>query len=997
MIKNLLLAFFLGCPLFGFAQFEVTIDAYVLDGTSNQPIEFVNIGFAAKGIGTVSNIKGKFQLNFDEEEVGLQAALQLSALGYKTKTLTVEQLYTLLESNNIIYLNPVAYDLEEVVLTNEARKDVVLGNQNFNRNVMGYWKDKKGLGGEIATRVRVSKERTRLEELSFEIVENVSDSLKVRVNIYDYKQRYPGKNLLSQNIFKTISSKEGSATINLKPYNVYVNQDVVVSIELVEVYGDDIGFAIASSMDRGIAYTRSISQDSWVRFPSVGMGFSVKATAPTASSKKEIERASPERVTLYWDVSYAMRDRNYQEEFTLLNSYFKKLGSVQVEAVKFSAGLQERSNFDCNRGNCGDLFEYLKQSSYLGGADFSQILDSNDFDAQAILLFSGGNSVISNPQTSLNLPIFSVNSMSDANHLALQELSLFADGHYIDLSRIEIGDALTLMLTEVEDEQVYTIQSGALNKIYGQVSSDAGPLQGAIVKVKGTFKQVSTNQEGNYSIAAAMDDVLEVSALGMLNKDVLVAEEKKLDILLSADGQLLDEVLIEAEKEAEVVKAGYGKRTRRSLGVAVDFILAEDIPPQYTTLSQLLAGRAGIQVLGFGQDAQFVFARSIGSSINNSVLPVIVVDGILYEQAQRPLIDIQNIDNVAILKGVAAVNRYGSLAAFGAIVIETKTFALTGEPIAKPKQALVTGNDYSELTPVLSSIIVTPDYIIELGKAKGFEAAKEIYLSQLKANANRGIDYFINVARYFERWDEQYSYYVASNIAAFASDNVKALRTLAYYLDQLKQYNALVVLNNRIKTLEPTSVQAYRDLALAHTKAGQYNEAFELYKGLIAGKIEGVKTDGMRKVIENELRHFMLKHKNKVRFTDLPSTLLTADFKYDIRLTFEYNDPSAQFEMQFVNPKNKFFKWTHTAFDNKERLQEEIASGYAMQEYVIEGNARGRWVVNMIDFGQEDTQNPTYLKVTLYKDYGLYYESKEIILVNMTDLSAKATILEFSY
>lgn len=997
MIKKVLFFLFICCPLLSFGQFEVSINAYVLDGTTNKPIEFVNIGFVDKGVGTVSNSEGKFELVFDEQEMGLQAPLQLSTIGYKTKIITVANLYRLLDKNNIIYLNPIAYDLDEVVLTNEIHESKTLGNSFRNTKVMGYWKDKKGLGGEIATRVRVNRANTLLKELSFEVIDNQSDSLKVRVNIYDYKKRYPAKNILSQNIYHTISRKEGIETISLRPYNIYVSDDIVVSIELVEVFGETIEFAVASSADRGIAYTRSISQDKWVRFPSVGMGFSLSASIPKSSGEDLVSRETPDRVTLYWDSSYAMRNRNFEEEFTLLESYLKKVGKVSLQAVRFAAGIRQEQLFDCNKGNCPDLFEFLKESVYLGATDFAQILNQNDFDAQAIILFSNGQSLLSQPKTNLNLPMFSINSMSDANHVGLQDLSLFADGHYIDLSRIEIGDALTLMLNEVEDQQVYSIQASTASKIYGQVSSESGPVQGAIISVKGTYKQVTSNQEGNYSIDADMDDVLEVSALGMLDKAVLVAAQKKLDIELQPDGELLDEVLVEAKKDEEKVNTPYGQKVRRGLGFAADFILAEDIPQHYTNLGQLLAGRAGIQVFGFGDDAQFVFSRSIGSSINNSVLPVIVVDGILYEQAQRPLIDMQNIDNVAIFRGIAAINRWGSLAAFGAIVIETKTYALTGQPIAKPKQALVTGNDYEELTPVLTSVLETPDYIIALQKAQSMEEAQAIYKAQLKTLLNRGIDYFIDVARYFEQWNMQYSYHVASNIAAIAPTNVKALRTLGYYLDAINKNEALTLLYQKIIALEPAAVQGYRDLALAYTKAEQYEKAFDLYKNLLAGNLENVSTNGLGEVIENELRHFMLNYKDKVRYSDLPPTLLTADFKYDIRLVFEYNDPAAQFELQFVNPKNKFFKWVHTTFDNKERLLEEVSEGYTMEEYIIEGDSHGRWVINMTDFAESQSLNPTFLKATLYKNYGLPSESKESVLVNLADVKNKATVLEFSY
>ncbi len=996
-MKRLAIQLFMFLPFLAFAQVEVTINAYILDGATNEPIAFANIGFVEQAVGTVSDYDGKFSLTFDEQVVGLQSKLQISTLGYKTKSIALSKLYGLLDANNIIYLNAEAFTLDEVVISNQKREDVVLGNRNVNAQVMGYWKDKKGLGGEIATRLRVSEKQTRLKDLSFYVVESVSDSLLVRVNVYDYHKRYPGKNLLTQNIFYTIKKKEGTVTIPLEDYNIYVSDDVVVSIELIQVYGLDIGLSVASSVSRGVAYTRSLSQDKWVRFPDVGMGFFVNATQPSNSNKKATARAKPERLQLYWDGSYSMGFKNFQEEFDLLEAYLRKLDKPTVKATVFRAGIQESKLFECS-GSCSELLDYLKQVSYYGGSSFNTVLKENPFNAAALLLFSDGKSVFNAPETSLNIPIFAVNSLKDANHIALQDLSLYADGHYIDLSRINQKEALDLMLNQIDDTAVYNTSSAQENQINGTITSNSGPIQGAQVWVKGTYNQVVTNADGQYSIAGNLDDVLQVSFLGMLSKDVLVEQTTNMDIQLEPDGELLEEVLIEAEVEEDDVNSTFGTTSRKSLGFAADFILAEDIPPYYLNLSQILAGRAGIQVIGFGDDAQFVFTRSIASSISNSSLPVIVIDGILYEQDQRPFIDIQNIDNIAIFRGTFGVNRYGPLAAYGVIRIETKTFALSGKPAKKKATALVSGNDYTDLLiPVLDAGVPVPTYVRALNKAQNFNEAKDIYKRQQQLKENKGIPYYIDVSEYFQQWDDDYAFGVLSTIAELAPDNVKALRVMAYTLEERGMEDKTLTIYQRIVELQPTSVQAYRDLALAYQYVEQYQAAFIVYKDLLAGNYPGVEISGMVSIIENELQHLIARHKNKVTFSDLPNSLLKADFNYDLRIVFEWTDPNLEFELQFVNPDNKYFTWSHTMFNSKERMLEEINQGYGAEEFVLDDNPSGKWIINIEHLGKQDLLNPTFLKYTVYKNYGLPSESKAVKLVKVFLQNGKVTLDSFVY
>jgi hypothetical protein len=261
-MKKLLLLFLLvgwNC----YAQDIITIEAYVLDSETGRPIEFVNVGFIEKGIGTVTDSDGKFLLQYEETSIAPTDIMQFSMLGYASMSIPSSQLFDVFGNSNKIALTPSRFDLQEVVLSDRNYTHLVVGNTNISEVNIGIWKDRDALGGEIGTRIKIKQENTRLKNLSFRVVENISDSLTIRVNIYDYKRGMPGENLLTENIIHTIKQRSGEVSIPLTPYNIVVDDDVVVSIELVRVSGLQIGFAVAASFGKGMGFTRTLSLDKW--------------------------------------------------------------------------------------------------------------------------------------------------------------------------------------------------------------------------------------------------------------------------------------------------------------------------------------------------------------------------------------------------------------------------------------------------------------------------------------------------------------------------------------------------------------------------------------------------------------------------------------------------------------------------------------------------------------------------------------------------------------
>lgn len=1000
------------------AQEVMTIAATVLDEQTKEPVSFVNVGFPEKGIGTVTNEYGSFSITLNNKDIGEDTVLQISSLGYKTKNLPIHSLGALTSNKALVYLTPTQYALDEVVLTSEKREFDRLGSYTYSKENLGYWMNKEGLGGEIATRITVNKKNTQLQNLTFNIVENKGDSLLVRVKVYDYHRGFPGKNLVTRNIFHTITKKEGVETIPLKEYNIIAHEDVIVSLELVKVYGSYIYFSLSSTPYGGLAYTKERSMDSWKSYRGTGIAFGLIASYPSESAEKDIvSRSKPRNIDLYWDASLPAKNRNVDEELKLLGKYINHLGDATIRVVTFSHGLSVEEMFNIKNGRSKDLEEYLENTYYNGATDFSDVLKRNLNSANVALVFTNGRSLLAPLKPTVTIPIFCINSVSGAAHSDLQDVSYLSGGHYINLSKMQLNNALSYLKEDLEDENTYaknqkTDKSGYL---HGVVYNDNNiPLQGATVQIKNNFTQVKTGPNGSYLIDAAPGDVLVVKAFGMDTKDTVVGQLKKLHIQLQTKSELLDEVYLETKTVSdkiaeEIVDTPFGKKKRGAVGFSLyKTITSEDIGIHQTELHQVLNLGYGIEPVKIGDGGAFYkyrFRKFKSSSFALSTYAAVVIDGLVYDlnipNNVVPYINPQNIHSITLLSSAVSTVRYGSAAAFGAIVIKTKNSIYnenaTTEEVAVAS-ALAVGNDYEETVFKLENATNNREasaYIQSLNQATTLEEAKTKY-QNLQKSYGTTIPFYLETATYFEKWDASFANAIRSNIAALASENVKALKALAFTYEAEDATTEAKFLYEHILNLAPREVQSYLDVARLNIATNNMETAEALYTQLLYNTIPNVNAEEAQEQVINEFRKLVANHKSQINFDELPEEFLKVGFKQDVRIVFDWNDPTAEFELQFVNPENKYYKFSHTAFENKTYMEQGVKDGLLSKEFILDNGEKGRWLINVNHLGEVEQENPTYLKYTLYQNYGLPNETKEIKVINLSDYNQKVTLDSFT-
>ncbi|QPH41533.1 SusC/RagA family TonB-linked outer membrane protein [Pedobacter endophyticus] len=270
----------------------------------------------------------------------------------------------------------------------------------------------------------------------------------------------------------------------------------------------------------------------------------------------------------------------------------------------------------------------------------------------------------------------------------------------ITVTNTLVTDVLATILNRTNLK--YSVSDGGLivisrNKevpISGTVKDAQGvALPGASVRVKGTAIGTSTDVNGKFALNAPDNAILVISYAGFQTKEVSIASQTSIDIVLAEDTKQLTDV---------VVTALGIKKERRALGYSVTQIGGETLTQaRENNITNSLVGKiAGLDVAstsGGAGAATNVTIRGV-SSLGPSSQPLYVVNGIPMESSPVGFgstigignnggqydnapdlgdaisnINPDDIESISVLKGAAASALYGNRAKAGVILITTKS------------------------------------------------------------------------------------------------------------------------------------------------------------------------------------------------------------------------------------------------------------------------------------------------------------------------------------
>jgi len=191
------------------------------------------------------------------------------------------------------------------------------------------------------------------------------------------------------------------------------------------------------------------------------------------------------------------------------------------------------------------------------------------------------------------------------------------------------------------------------------------PLPGVNIVVQGTTTGTTTDMDGEYSIEAPDDATLVFSFVGYQEVTVDIEGQQQINVEM-------EQAITELE---EVVAVGYGTQKKANLTGSASSADMEQIGKQTASqASQLLQGTvSGITASTPdgkpGENQSSIKIRGLGTFSSAGTNPLVIVDGV---PSSLNSVSPNNIESINVLKDAAASAIYGSRAANGVIIIQTK-------------------------------------------------------------------------------------------------------------------------------------------------------------------------------------------------------------------------------------------------------------------------------------------------------------------------------------
>lgn len=209
------------------------IQGRVVDAVDGNSLQYASLGIMNTPIGTITNELGEFVL--ETRDSSLNSIVRFSMIGYESVSFSVRELS---ENENIIKLTMKPIQIDEVVVSaNLNFQKIGITGFTIGGGVSGWGGDKFSIGNEIGLKMNLGATTVKLENLTLRIHKQSFDSTMFRLHIRNIADNLPNEELINKNILFTVSNSSGWTEVALDQYNIFLKDDIVLSLEWIKVWG----------------------------------------------------------------------------------------------------------------------------------------------------------------------------------------------------------------------------------------------------------------------------------------------------------------------------------------------------------------------------------------------------------------------------------------------------------------------------------------------------------------------------------------------------------------------------------------------------------------------------------------------------------------------------------------------------------------------------------------------------------------------------------------
>lgn len=405
-----------------------------------------------------------------------------------------------------------------------------------------------------------------------------------------------------------------------------------------------------------------------------------------------------------------------------------------------------------------------------------------------------------------------------------------------------------------------------------------------------------------------------------------------------------------------------------------------------TNVADLIQGKvAGAEVIKSSGDPLASSQITIhGVSSLNLVNPLYIIDGVIQPTSGAGSnINPNDIASITVVKDAAGCAIYGSAAAGGVIIVNTKT----GKEFSGGYSSLVTLKSMEDV-----------DYIESIQNAAKDNLYAR-YLS-LEPEYRHNMNFYLDMSMYFfeqgvtEHINEMLN--KASAISDDYNEDYQSQLALAYVCEYTKFFDKAINIYTKLHESYGADLRITRNLAWAYFESNRYDTAVNiLYNGIIATGDDATnrQTIKMKDIMLADLNMIIALHKDSLDISYIPKEIIKS-VPADMRIIMEINNSG--FANLTVSPSHKHTIDFNAPVNNeKDRIQ--IASDdYSVSEFTVQ-NATGKkysFSVPYID-NQKGEKKPILVRIIKLKDFGKPTQSIDMDLANLGNQSGTITFDAF--
>ena len=361
-----------------------------------------------------------------------------------------------------------------------------------------------------------------------------------------------------------------------------------------------------------------------------------------------------------------------------------------------------------------------------------------------------------------------------------------------------------------------------------------------------------------------------------------------------------------------------------------------------------------------------------------------MLDGIPVSGNINNFINVNDIENITVLRAAQAGVLYGSRAANGAIVITSKR-----------------GKDYyrNSYKPYRFKNMEDMECLIEI-KGTPYTEKKTVYRHLKQQHEDDAGFYFDMAQHFFESGLKDEAMEILMNAAEASNGSNQVLRAMGYMAESWKQFDAAIEIYRQLLDDYPDNLYSYRDLAWAYYQDGDYQQAVDILYTGIKYNVQNYTwwNASLKSLMLCELNAIIAIHKDQLDISSIPSALIRP-LPADLRIVLDCNKTSMG-GASIQEPGGTTCSYGKPKTKNGGLMNTEQYGYYGGPvEYQIKNAIPGKYKVslNYYDYHSYPGKIPALVRMVTFRNFGKTNQSITLENVMMDNQYGQVEIGEVKW